>query len=280
MKFLEKHRRRENIFLRTIKSFIETWIATIKFLNKPLFQIGGRQVLVQDLVIVSVVMVIMAICVGGIYKNQKKVAQEHKVVTRVVEAPPVPSEVWGYIKHFENTSNLLTLNPKPVELPNFAKPYVAVTKEQKEVIDKLRNSLNLPNQTLTQVSNSVSNENTEMVVDPSSIDTTGNKETAQNLNNSRNAANQQQLTNEQESKKVAQSVEETPSVTLTCGPFLNENDASKYISFLKNSPRKQFARANAEVSADNNKLYWLHISGSFNDNDKSWIQRYYSFTCN
>ncbi|RIY31624.1 hypothetical protein [Psittacicella gerlachiana] len=277
MKFLEYHRR-ENKIVKIYKKATATWFSTVKLINKPIFELKGRKVLLQDALIIFIVVIVISLSLREIYSPKKVSSASVQKQIKVVEAPAVPKESWDYIRFFEANDSFLTMNKKTQDSPNFAQPYVKASKDQKDVINKIRDSLNLPTLTLNTVSNTLE-ENTDTVIDPTTIDTTGNETTNENLATNQKSQVEAKGTEPLPSQIVAEEEKKANLVNLTCGPFLVENDAKKYVGFLKNSPRNKFKQSEAKVTNDNNNLYWLNIKGDFNDNDISWIQRYYNFNC-
>ncbi|RIY34147.1 hypothetical protein CKF54_01570 [Psittacicella hinzii] len=277
MKFLAYHRK-ENYFvkiLRNINNFIDS---TIKYLNKSIFEIKGRQVRRADILLVLLVLLIAVYSIRGIYKNNISSSHSRVTTAKVVEVAEVPKETWGYISFFEDNKNYLVLDEtRPSEAPNYAHPYVSMTKEQKEIVDKLRSSLNLSTPTLTAIDNTIEEQN-DLVVDPSTVETS--VVPAQEALKQEEAEKNAGLTDKTTAQQSNTTQEVSKPITLTCGPFLDQSSASKYISYLKNSPRKVFTQSNVSVSSENDTLYWLKISGNLTEADSSWLQRYYAFKCN
>ncbi|MFC6276376.1 hypothetical protein [Psittacicella hinzii] len=167
MKYLS-YKKPETTFTRTLNKVNGFWHSFYAFVNKPIFEIRNRKVLIRDIFFTSVVVGLMLYSIYGILKTSKTPVVRPVVTPKVIEVAPVPDEQWKYIKYFENSTTYVQPNKQATNVPLKTGEDTHASSSQVAIMHDLRKSLNLTTPTLTTVNNTLPTveQPVEPLVDP------------------------------------------------------------------------------------------------------------------
>lgn len=298
-----KPAKHENIILRSITSISQCWKSTNKWLNRPLFTLFHRQVITRDLLMFLLISAILFYCSFGLYKALSVTQPRPPREAKIILVPEVPTEQWSYIKKFETSSSYIT--QPTVTPPNNATPYIHATTEQKHILEKIRNALNMPNTaTLEQVHNQLPFDNTEEIIDPAtvtesnaqaitSIDNDKDKEVAEKFAQEQNSqglkaasptskdnknvdkSSEKKIPDPANDKLEKKQTKQENKTTFVCGTW-DEKTANKYLSFAQKYNKAKITGLSTKKTA---KGVQLVITGNFNIDDKARFARFYNIKC-